>query len=166
MIFTLVSIVFSMFSWFFIVVFVNVIFISFHCSQCFSIFPLLFSMFFNIFIDSVNVFHCFLQCCFRLFHPFSLIAHVYFYHLPLFCECFLDLFRFFWLIFIDLLKDSMFFPCFWVCLINHFFIVFSMFFNVFHYFSWIFTVCFNMFIVFPCFSNVLGCVILQNEFKT
>ena len=138
---------------------VNDFYISFHC--VFNVFH-----YFHWFFQCVfNVFHVFLQCCFRLFHPFSLIAHVYFYHLPLFCECFLDLFRFFWLIFIDLLKYSVFFPCFWVCLINHFFIVFSMFFNVFDYFSWIFTVCFSMFIVFPCFSNVLGCVILQNEFQ-
>ena len=59
----------------------------------------------------------------------------------------------------------MFFPCFWVCLINHFFIVSFNVFQCVSLFSWIFTVCFNMFIVFPCFSNVLGCVILQNEFK-
>ena len=68
---------------------------------------------------------------------------------------FLDLFRYFWLIFIDLLKDSMFFPCFWVCLINHFF-------NVFHYFSWIFTVCFNM---LHCFSMFFQCSWMCNPSK-
>ena len=75
---------------------------------------------------------------------------------------FLDVFRYFWLIFLDLLKYSMFFPCFWVCLINHFFIVFSMFFNVFHYFSWIFTVCFNM---LHCFSMFFQCSWMCNPSK-
>ena len=140
---------------------VNGFYISFHCFfQCFSLFSLILSMCFQCF----SCFFCnAVLGCFIRFHWLLMFISII-------CHCFANVFRCVSLFLIDFHRFVEIFNVFshacWVCLINHFFIVFSISFNVFHYFSWIFTVCFNMFIVFPCFSNVLGCVILQNEFKT
>ena len=75
---------------------------------------------------------------------------------------FLDVFRYFWLIFIDLLKDSMFFPCFWVCLINHFFIVS---FNVFQCVSLFFMDFHCLLQYVHCFSMFFQCSWMYNPSK-